>query len=53
MGQGALCCKFLVAGAGGLECAKLTSLHDQLNDKPSMLAQGDNCDGHPMGEEGV
>jgi hypothetical protein len=34
-GQGAACCRFLVAGADGIECARNTVFHDQL------VARGD------------
>ncbi len=30
MGDGALCCKFLLMGPGGIECGRFTDLHPTL-----------------------
>jgi hypothetical protein len=48
MGQGAECCKYLVMGQKGFECAKIkpstkATIDNAWNDSKS--AQGDNCDG--------
>lgn len=48
IGQGAACCRYLTAGAGGFECAKRGSLSLRLeidSRVERMTAQGDNCDG--------
>lgn len=46
IGQGAACCRYLVVGSLGLECAKLTPLRDVLDARVGqMSAKGDNCDG--------
>lgn len=48
MGQGAACCRFLLLGSEGLECAKLSTMRRLLDTKAeagSMVAVGDNCDG--------
>jgi hypothetical protein len=46
IGQGALCCRYLTAGAGGFECAKRTSLRFTIDGRiGSMNAKGDNCGG--------
>ncbi len=47
-GQGHDCCRYVVAGAKGIECAKHTSLRDILDRRASageMVARADNCDG--------
>lgn len=47
-GQGAECCRYLLAGAGGIECGKYSqfkSLLDERVSKGTMVAQGDNCEG--------
>lgn len=45
IGQGKICCKYLVMGIDGFKCAKNTALAINLNSKKSMIAQGDNCEG--------
>lgn len=53
LGLGNDCCRYLVGGTKGLECAKLTSLKltiDQRVDSKSFTARGDNCDGLEMEE---
>lgn len=46
IGQGAACCRYVVAGAQGLECAKLSSLRGAIDRRVgSMVAKGDNCEG--------
>jgi hypothetical protein len=48
IGQADKCCIFLIAGPGGFECGKGTSAQDVLlARRPTMVAQGDNCDGPP------
>jgi hypothetical protein len=42
------CCRYLMMGSGGWECAKLTSLKahfDQRVAEHNIRAVGDNCDG--------
>lgn len=45
LGKGSECCKFLVCGPGGFECAKLTSMRKHIEDRTNMNAKGDNCEG--------
>jgi hypothetical protein len=51
IGQGALCCKYLVAGTTGLECCKIDESNKAVIDKEwavnshNHTAQGDNCEG--------
>ncbi|NKK88739.1 hypothetical protein GFL80_31825 [Rhizobium leguminosarum bv. viciae] len=49
IGQGAACCRFMVGGARGIECAKHDpELFEQINRRVafgSFSAQGDNCEG--------
>lgn len=51
IGQGVSCCRYLVAGPKGLECAKVTD-HKQVLDfraaTGTMTARSDNCGGYPM-----
>ena len=49
LGQGADCCKYLMAGEGGLECAKTPGQEPfkiLLDAKTDMVAKGDNCTGY-------
>ena len=49
IGQGKTCCRYLVTGINGFQCAKLTSLRLTLDarvEADTMTAQGDNCDGY-------
>jgi len=49
IGQGHECCRYLVMGASGFECAKLTSLRRNLDLRvfnKTIHARGDNCDGY-------
>lgn len=61
IGQGKECCRYLVLGPGGFECAKIDKgfvaalngevaptvkmLMDQRVAKGTMVARGDNCEG--------
>lgn len=48
VGQGAACCKYLLAGTKGLECGKLTEWKKIVDDNWKVtphVAQGDNCQG--------
>lgn len=48
IGQGMLCCRYLVAGVNGLSCEKFGPLRDQLDaraDSGKMCAISDNCTG--------
>lgn len=51
IGQGASCCRYLVVGNAGLECAKCApTLKSQLDGRVAMglfTAIGDNCAGLP------
>jgi hypothetical protein len=53
IGQGSDCCRYLMMGPKGFECAKHTELKTLL-DKRVMLktitAQGDNCEGKTIEE---
>ncbi|MFV2016030.1 MAG: hypothetical protein ACC656_11405 [Candidatus Heimdallarchaeota archaeon] len=53
MGQGNACCRYLIVGGSGFECAKFTE-HKNLLDFRSvngtMTAQSDNCDGYSTEE---
>lgn len=54
IGQGHDCCRYLVVGPGGFECAKLTSMKLTLDARgDSMTARGDNCPGLTAEEEGA
>jgi len=49
IGKGDACCRYLVMGSEGFECAKGSSLRQILDtraDAGSMTAIGDNCDGN-------
>lgn len=51
IGQGHDCCRYLVMGTGGFECAKLTEMKGLLDKRVNdhtITARGDNCDGKPM-----
>ncbi len=53
IGQGNACCRYLMVGAGGFECAKRTSLQVTLDMRvynDTMVAQGDNCEGKTIKE---
>lgn len=48
IGQGNDCCRYIVAGAGGIECTKHSSLKQQIDARAyagSMVAISDNCEG--------
>jgi hypothetical protein len=53
IGQGALCCRYIVGGPQGLECAKHEpELAAQINRRVAagaFTARGDNCDGIAAG----
>jgi len=45
-GQGHQCCRYLILGGTGFECAKLTSMRPTLDNKgDNMTARDDNCEG--------
>lgn len=51
IGQGKLCCRYLVMGTLGFECVKNTSLRSTLDNRVDMnaiTAQGDNCEGQSI-----
>jgi hypothetical protein len=51
LGQGNECCRYLVMGSLGFECAKNTSMRSTIDnrvDMNAMVAQGNNCEGQPM-----
>lgn len=53
IGLGNTCCRYLVAGPSGFECAKFTSLKSLLDgrvDSNTINAQGDNCEGLTLGD---
>jgi hypothetical protein len=48
VGQGTVCCRYIVAGTEGITCAKLTPLKDEIDHRVKaglFIAQGDNCEG--------
>jgi hypothetical protein len=48
MGQGEACCRYLVCGSKGFECAKHGEFMDYLDGRVkagTMVARGDNCEG--------
>lgn len=46
IGRGHDCCRYLVSGPTGFECAKLTPMRKHLNSRgDSMTARADNCEG--------
>jgi hypothetical protein len=48
IGQGHDCCRYIVAGAVGVTCAKLTPMKDTLDERvkaETFIARGDNCEG--------
>lgn len=45
VGHGAECCKYVLCGAGGFECAKGTPYAAHLDSRKDMSAKGDNCNG--------
>jgi len=45
IGQGADCCKYLIGGAKGLECAKLGVFRSTIDARTDMTSKGDNCEG--------
>lgn len=49
IGQGSLCCKYLVVGGAGFECMKASpgnkAVIDKAWAKSEQVAQGDNCAG--------
>lgn len=49
IGQGAFCCKYLVAGSMGFECMKSSlgnkAIIDRAWAKDEHVSQGDNCEG--------
>jgi hypothetical protein len=53
IGQGALCCRYVVGGVHGLECAKHEpELAAEINRRVTagaFTARGDNCDGITAG----
>ena len=54
VGQGAACCRYIVSGGNGIECVKHEpNLNQQINERVReglFIAQGDNCEGLPLGE---
>jgi hypothetical protein len=48
VGQGNSCCRYVVAGAGGITCAKLTEMKDTIDRRVELkrfVASADNCEG--------
>ena len=47
-GQGHNCCRYVVAGSAGIECAKHSSFRTLLDKRvleENIVARGDNCEG--------
>ena len=54
IGEGFDCCRFLVCGPKGFECAKFTEHRALLDFRATnklMTARADNCEGKPMYDE--
>ena len=53
IGRGVACCRYIVSGGNGFECAKHEpDLNRQINERVNeglFVARGDNCKGLPMG----
>lgn len=47
-GRGPECCKFLVAGARGAECARFSSLDKHLRERKDMKAQRIPIEDYPL-----
>ena len=48
IGQGAACCRYIVAGGNGISCAKLTGLKTTIDQRVAdgkFTATSDNCEG--------
>ena len=48
LGEGPACCRYLVVGAGGFTCAKVTALRGQIDARVAsgvFVSAGDNCPG--------
>lgn len=51
VGQGKECCRYLMAGPDGFECAKGTGFAKHIDLRVhTMTAQGDNCEGKGIKE---
>ncbi|OGM08871.1 hypothetical protein A2Z67_02580 [Candidatus Woesebacteria bacterium RBG_13_36_22] len=53
IGQGYDCCRYLIVGPNGFECAKNTSLSvllDSRVENKTITARGDNCKGRTIEE---
>lgn len=53
IGQGHQCCRYLVMGGKGFECAKHTELKMLLDTRvatETITARGDNCEGKSVAE---
>jgi len=56
IGQGKECCRYLTVGPQGFMCAKHTSIKQYLDFRVKnndITAQGNNCDGYPIMDEGT
>ena len=50
LGKGAECCKYLLMGPGGWECAKINPrIKVHIDRRSDMNAKGDNCPGFNVG----
>lgn len=46
MDKGTDCCRYLICGGNGFECAKMTSLKDAIDARINQMnAKSDNCGG--------
>jgi len=53
IGQGHMCCRYLVMGTRGFECVKhsaMATLLDNRVETETITARGDNCDGKTIAE---
>lgn len=53
IGQGSDCCRYLMMGSGGFECAKASAMMRNAIDARAsrMTAKGDNCSGFTGGAQ--
>lgn len=53
LGQKSACCRYLVIGANGFECMKITEMKGYLDSRVAMktiISRGDNCNGRTIEE---
>lgn len=51
IGQGSLCCRYLVMGTEGFECGRMSGMEEVIDNRiHSMTAKGNNCGGKTIKE---